>query len=257
MFYPGARESLLSELRQCIPELRQPREVLGAVSPHAGYMYSGRVAGELFARIEVPATVIILAPNHTGLGAGLSLWAEGGWDTPLGRVPVDEELASELLVNVPELEADETAHLSEHSAEVQVPFLQFRNAEVRIVPVVIGLARLSSLSELGKGIATVIKKRRDVLVLASSDMTHREPQQSAQRKDRLAIDRMLALDPEGLYETVTTHNITMCGYAPAVSMLVATKELGAAGAELIDYKTSGDVTGDYISVVGYASLIVF
>lgn len=241
-----------------------PGPAIGLVSPHAGYVYSGRVAGAGYAAVEVPPTAVVLSPSHTGAGAPLALWPEGAWSTPLGEVPVDEELAGALLAAGTDLQADTLAHGREHSLELQLPFLQVRRPDVRIVPICIGTHDIGSLERLGAALAEVASSRgatgageaRDVLIVASSDMTHYEPADQARAKDRLAIERMEALDPEGLFETVTRHRISMCGVAPATAMLFAARRLGASRGELVAYGDSGEVTGDSSEVVGYAAVAV-
>ena len=256
-FYPGSKEQLTAELKTLLGEELEKQKVLGAISPHAGYMYSGRVMGSVFSRIDVPDTVIILSPNHTGFGAPYSVWPEGCWETPLGKTSIDEELASKILNTCNLLEKDKEAHISEHSAEVILPFLQYINPQVKIVVIVIKSKNLDELKTIGKSIGKVLKTTRpSSLVVASSDMTHYESVQSANKKDKSAIAEIMDLDEEGLYKVVQDLNITMCGVYPAISMIVCSKERGAKKAELIRYETSGEVTGDYGHVVGYAGMIV-
>jgi len=256
-FYPAAPEVLKRELERFVKRVEEKLKALGAVVPHAGYMYSGGVAGAVYSKIEIPSTVVILAPNHHGMGAPFALWAEGAWETPLGQSPIDEDFARSLLYNCPLVEADNSAHRLEHSAEVQLPFIQHMNPEVKIVPLVLSSRHLASLQELGRGIAASVKDKEEaLLILASSDMTHYESQKSAQEKDKAAIQQILALDEEGLLKTVEERAISMCGVGPTLAMLTAAKELGANSAELIKYQTSGDVIGDYSQVVGYAGIIV-
>jgi AmmeMemoRadiSam system protein B len=256
-FYPGTGEDLEKAVASYMEEAeRSP--ALGVVSPHAGYMYSGPVAGAVFGRVTVPDLCVILAPNHTGAGAAaFSVWADGRWLMPTGEVPVDEEFAIRLLKSCSAAAADEGAHGREHSAEVQIPFLQAVNPSVRIVPVVISSHNVNALQEFGRCLAEVIKGTSgDVLVVASSDMTHYESQESANAKDRLAIDKVLALDESGLFQVVVENRISMCGVAPTASMLACCKELGASKAKLVKYQTSGDVTGDLLQVVGYAGIVI-
>jgi AmmeMemoRadiSam system protein B len=256
-FYPGNKEELESALKILMEDCPQRQKALGVISPHAGYVYSGRVMGSVFSRIEVPNTVVILAPNHTGLGTPFSVWPEGSWRTPLGDVSIDEELVNEILNRCELLEKDEAAHQNEHSAEVILPFLQYRNPQVKIVVIVVRSGNFENLSAVGKSIGDAIKTTNpDVLVVASSDMTHYETQQSADKKDKSAIAEIVALREEGLYRVVREQDISMCGVSPVISMMVCSKERDAAKAELIKYETSGDTTGDYDSVVGYAGLIV-
>ncbi len=256
-FYPGNKEELESSLNTFMEDCPERRKALGAISPHAGHAYSGRVMGSVFSRIEIPETVIILAPNHTGRGAAFSVWPEASWRTPLGDTSIDEELVNEILNKCGLFEKDKAAHQNEHSAEVILPFLQFSNPRVKIVVIVIRSGNLEDLSTVGKSISDVLKETNPgALVVASSDMTHYESRQSADKKDKSAIAEIVALREEGLYRVVRELDISMCGVSPVISMLVCSKERNAAKAELIKYETSGDTTGDYDNVVGYAGLIV-
>jgi len=254
-FYPAEKTRLLTMLDGFMGAEATIHGAVAAVSPHAGYVYSGAAAGALFAAIDAPATAVIIGPNHRGLGVAYGLFPGGAWRTPLGDATVDEDLAAKIKGKVPFLEEDTASHVHEHSIEVQVPFLQYRNSDVKIVPICIGEHDYARLVQLGRGIAAAVRESgREALVLASSDMTHYESAEEAGRKDRMAIERMLALDEEGLWQTVNRHRISMCGVAPAVAALAAAKDLGAAEAKLVKYMTSGDVTGDTSEVVGYASV---
>ncbi|MFQ5962725.1 MAG: AmmeMemoRadiSam system protein B [Candidatus Scalinduaceae bacterium] len=256
-FYPGSKKDLLGALKTLIDDKIEKQKVLGAISPHAGYMYSGKVMGSVFSRIEIPDTVIILAPNHTGYGSPYSIWPEGCWETPLGETFMDQELITKILNSCELLEKDEEAHIREHSVEVLLPFLQYINPQVKIVVIVIKSSNFDDLKIIGKSIGVILRKiRTDSLVIASSDMTHYESQQSANKKDKSAIAEIIALREEELYNVVQKSNITMCGICPVISMIVCSKERGAKKAELTRYTTSGDITGDYEQVVGYAGMIV-
>ncbi|UCG80909.1 MAG: AmmeMemoRadiSam system protein B [Desulfobacterales bacterium] len=261
MFYPGEKERLKEQLDSFVRPAPEPKKVMAAISPHAGYMYSGGVAGAVFSQISIPDAVVILGPNHRGIGARVALTASGIWDMPLGSVPINEVLAKSILqvsTSVVRIEDDPGAHTMEHSIEVQVPFLQFLRPEVSIVP--IGLSHLTydACQEIGQALVQGIRDYgKEVLLVASTDMTHYESQETAKAKDKLAIDRILDLDPQGLYETVSKHGISMCGVIPTTIVLEACKFLGADRAELVQYATSGDVTGDYSQVVGYAGFIVY
>ena len=251
-FYPASASELKAMIEGLVRE-----EVIGLVSPHAGYIFSGSVAGATISRIKFKDTFIIMGPNHTGSGKPLSIMTEGVWKTPLGEVEIDSELAKQILATSKNLQEDKTAHLYEHSIEVQLPFLQYFKPDFKLVPIVLAYAGGAIYKEIGKEIAKAIKElNKKVVIIASSDMTHYEPQESAQRKDAQAIEAILDLNEDELLERVQELNITMCGYAPAVSLIVAAKELGATGAELVKYQTSGDTTGDYSSVVGYAGIII-
>lgn len=256
-WYPGTKQELTKMLEQFMGEPQDRQAAFGIVSPHAGYMFSGAVAGAVYARVEVTDTVVVLAPNHTGSGAPMALWDSGSWRTPLGEVPIDEDFAAKLLAASEHVQADTNAHANEHSGELQLPFLQLVNPGVKIVPLVLHASHFEPLEELGKNLAELIKAQgKPVLVVASSDMTHYESDVSARQKDNLAIGQMLELDPKGLWQVVRENNISMCGYAPVTTMLVSAKQLGASGGELVKYQTSGDVTGDRSAVVGYAGIMV-
>jgi hypothetical protein len=231
---------------------------LGCVVPHAGYVYSGHVAGAVYARLQMPRRFVMLCPNHTGMGEPLAIVSSGSWLTPLGEAAIDGDLAGQLRREFPALMEDDSAHAREHALEVQIPFLQKLAPEFAFVPIAIGSGRLELLTELGATIARVLRAlpEREVLVIASSDMNHYEDDARTRAKDRMAIDRMLALDPAGLWQTVQREQISMCGYGPAVAMLSAARELGASRAELVKYATSGDISGDRSQVVGYAGIIV-
>lgn len=256
-FYPAEMTELQRQLDGFVDKGYEKVNALGVISPHAGYVFSGGVAGSVFSRINVPGTVVILAPNHTGRGPRYSVWPDGSWRTPLGDTRVDEDLADRLVSGCALLTRDYDAHLQEHSAEVILPFLQHTTPEVRIVVIVVMSSVLDELKELGRCIATAVKGgRADTLVVASSDMTHQESEVSANKKDKAAIDEVVRLDEDGLYERVRGMDISMCGVHPSVSMLVSAKERGATSACLTRYATSGAVTGDYRHVVGYAGVIV-
>lgn len=234
-----------------------PVRALGCIVPHAGYMYSGAVAGAVFTRLELPRRYIILCPRHYPQGAPLAILSEGAWRTPLGNAPLDAPLAASLARACPLLREDEVAHATEHAIEVQLPFLQKLAPEFRFVPIALGTDRFQAFQDLGRAVATVVVGEQEpVLIVASSDMNHYESDAITRQKDARAIERILALDPRGLYDVVRRENISMCGYGPAVTMLVAARQLGAARAELVRYATSAEVSGDYDWVVGYAGILV-
>lgn len=245
------REALASYLRGSAAE----EEATGVVAPHAGYMYSGPVAGAVYLRTRIPDTVVVLCVNHRGLGARAAILGSGHWETPLGLVPIQEDLAEALRKRVDLLEEDPVAHAREHSLEMQVPFLQYRNEGVRMVPICLQRLDYDECATLGEGLAEAIRDfSGPVLLVASTDMTHFESQQEARKKDMLAIERVLEIDPRGLYETVTKYGISMCGFVPTTTVLCACKALGVKKGTLVRYTTSGDVSGDYSSVVGYAGI---
>lgn len=265
-FYPGNAQHLRAEIETFTTaratagheavEAKIP--AVGCVVPHAGYMYSGAVAGAVFRRLELPRRCVILCPNHTGMGEPLAIMSRGAWHTPLGDVPVDTELADSLKAEMPLVSEDPEAHRYEHALEVQLPFLQVLKPGFQFVPVTVGTSNFDVLSALGTAIGNVLSQWSEpALVIASSDMNHYESDSVTRVKDRRAIDQLLALDPRGLYDTVRQGNISMCGYGPATIMLTAARNMGATKAELIRYATSGDVSGDRDMVVGYAGIAVY
>lgn len=255
-FYPGDAAALEREVRGFLESDATPAPAVAVIAPHAGYLYSGAIAGAAYARAVVPRSAIVLCPNHTGMGARRALWPSGSWRLPGGELKVDEALA-ERLREAAGLEPDSLAHLHEHSAEVQLPFLQARNPEVRIVPLCLSSLGLRECVGLGEAIARVIApERREVLLVASTDLSHYLAADEARRLDRLALERVEALDPEGLYETVETNDISMCGYLPTTVVLAAAHVLGARAATLVRYGHSGETSGDLDQVVGYAGMLI-
>jgi len=258
-FYPRDPAELGEEVRgylsQTPPQARL--RALGCMVPHAGYMYSGHVAGAVFARLEIPRFCLVLCPNHTGVGRALAIMSEGEWETPLGKVPIDSAFAAALKQRYPLLQEDSTAHRTEHSAEVELPFLQVCQPQLRFVPITLGTGQFEVIEQLGDAIADVIAAQSSpVLIVASSDMNHYESDAVTRVKDHRAIEPILALDARTLYDVVTGQHISMCGFGPAVAMLTAVRKLGATSAELVKYATSGDISGDLDKVVGYAGIIV-
>jgi len=256
-FYPGSAEGLRRMLESMVDDRAEKVEAFGVISPHAGYIYSGMVAGAVISRVKFTDTFVMLGPNHTGQGKDFSIMTEGPWVTPLGEVNIDTPLAKQILASSSHLKDDREAHQYEHSLEVQVPFLQYFKADVRIVPIILAQARGSVYKKIGKELAASIKEsKRHVVILASSDMTHYERQESARKKDNKAIEAILNLDGDELLRRIADFDISMCGYAPVVALISAAKELGATKAELVKYQTSGDASGDYRSVVGYAGILL-
>ena len=256
-FYPGDAKSLLRDVESYVAVSGEKISALGCVVPHAGYMYSGHVAGAVYARLELPRRYVILCPNHTGAGEPLAIMSAGTWRTPLGEARIDHVLAEELMRGYQWLTEDAAAHRSEHALEVQLPFLQALAPEFSFVPIALGTANYEVLASLGKAIATVLAAQKEkVLIIASSDMNHYEPEAITRVKDGKAIEKLLAMDARGLYEVVVAKDISMCGFGPAVAMLTAAGRLGAKSAELVKYATSGDISGDLSAVVGYAGVIV-
>jgi AmmeMemoRadiSam system protein B len=265
-FYPGRADELLREIREYSSSSHaqgDPSRIaaIGCVAPHAGYVYSGGVAGAVYAHLEIPEHCIILCPNHTGKGVPLAIMAHTIWQTPLGEVEPDAYLAERLMRRFPALQEDSSAHRGEHAIEVQLPFLQVRQPDLKIVPIVVGTSDFDVLRGLGEALADVIsaweeERKGKVLIIASSDMNHYESDAVTRVKDHKAIERMLAMDARGLWEVVLQEDISMCGFGPTTVMLTAAKLLGANSATLVKYATSGDVSGDRESVVGYAGMVI-
>jgi AmmeMemoRadiSam system protein B len=257
-FYPGRSEELLREVRQYTSPAQSARvSAIGCVAPHAGYIYSGHVAGAVYSRLQIPEHCIILCPNHTGKGVPLAIMTATAWQTPLGEVAASAELGTRLLQSFPALQEDSAAHRSEHAIEVQLPFLQAQQKELHIVPIAVGTSDFNVLRGLGEAVADVIgASEQEVLIIASSDMNHYEPDALTRVKDHKAIERVLAMDARGLWEVVMNEDISMCGFGPTIVMLTAAKILGATTATLVRYATSGDISGDRDAVVGYAGITV-
>lgn len=255
-FYPADARALAREIDACTSATGEKRAARACLVPHAGYMYSGHVAGAVYARVEIPTRCILIGPRHFPYGAPMSILTAGSWATPFGEAPIDTLLAAQIARECPLLREDPVAHQTEHCLEVQIPFLQRLAPDFRFVPIVLASDRFGALEELGHGIARVVAAQTEpVLVVISSDLNHYESDELTRIKDRKAIDRLLAIDARGLYETVRNEEISMCGYAAAVTALVALKDLGANDAELVRYATSGDVSGDRDQVVGYGGII--
>lgn len=258
-FYPEEPSRLREMVDSLLSSTNAEKKVSTAAClvPHAGYIYSGQVAGEVYRRIEIPARVILVGPRHFPRGAPLAILSDGAWQTPLGMAPIDHPLAEKIARAFPSLREDAVAHSSEHSLEVQIPFLQRRLPSFAFVPIVIGPATWEQLDALGHALARVISAERDpVLLVASSDMNHYESDSVTRVKDHKAIGQILALEPRRLFDTVRNEKISMCGVAAAVSVLTAALELGATRADLVRYATSGEVNGDMREVVGYAGIVI-
>ena len=253
-FYPSSPERLKLELENCFEglKIKEDKSVVGAVCPHAGYVYSGRTAAHSYAVIPHVETYVILCPNHTGYGSAVSLSTDT-WLTPLGRLEVDMEFVDALPKHI--IDLDEVAHLHEHSLEVQLPFLQYRfGGSFKIVPICLGLQDQETASEVGMEIREAIETTgRRVVVIASSDFTHYMPHEVAKKNDLYVIEAILNLDPDEFYRRLGEIGASVCGYGAIASMIYA---VGDGRAELLDYSTSGEITGDYRSVVGYASIVV-
>ena len=265
-FYPGNAQRLRAEIEtfttarasasQDAAEIKI--KAVGCVVPHAGYVYSGAVAGALYGRLQLPRRHVILCPNHTGQGDPLAIMSRGAWHTPLGDAAIDGDIADALKAATSLLTEDPEAHRYEHALEVQLPFLQVLQPAFRFVPITVGTSDFDSLVELGRALGGVLSSLGEpALVVASSDMNHYESDSVTRVKDQRAIAQVLALDPRGLYDAVRQYQISMCGYGPATVMLTAALMLGAAKAELVRYATSGEVSGDRDMVVGYAGIAVY
>jgi AmmeMemoRadiSam system protein B len=259
-FYEGTAEGLRRQVSACIagnPAPAARERFIGAVVPHAGLMYSGHVAAAFYAAAALPKRFIILCPNHTGFGHFAAINGEGAWRTPLGDAPIDAPLALALMQRTKLLSEDGRAHAREHSLEVQLPFLQQLAGDFTFVPICLGAHRYDYCQEIGEAIAEVVRAESEpVGILASSDLNHYEDQQSTLRKDQLAIDQVLALDPQELWRVVDEFDVSMCGFIPTTAMLIAAKHLGASSARLLKHATSGDINGDYSHVVGYAAVTI-
>lgn len=256
-FYPLDPEKLKQQIASFVKPITKKIKVKGIVVPHAGYIYSGGVAGKVYSQIEIPDRLIILSPNHTGLGVPFSINTQGVWETPLGEARIDKELAGQLMEMFSLLEEDHRAHAREHSLEVQLPFIQYLKKDFTFVPITLSHVSLEHCLKLGEAIAQVVtSQKNEVLLVASSDMNHYEEHEYTLRVDQLAIDKILRRDPAGLYHTVHEKNISMCGIIPTTVMLAAVNEWGTQKATLVDHQTSGPTSGDYNRVVGYAGIVI-
>jgi hypothetical protein len=258
-FYPADPRELrhqLDELTAGPAPAAEPRAI-AVVVPHAGYIYSGRIAARTYASVRLPGRAVVLGPNHTGEGEAIAVMTEGSWETPLGDAPIDAPLARALLAACGAVREDDRAHRREHSLEVQIPFLQHLAEAARFVPVCVGTLHLPTLLDLGRAVAETVRGAGgDVLLVISSDMSHYVPAEEAEARDRMAIACMERVDPESLHRVVVAESISMCGVAPAVAGLEAARHLGARRGRLVVYGHSGERTGDHRSVVGYAGLVV-
>ena len=256
-FYPVQKDLLRNEVEKCLGQPQADISACGIIVPHAGYVYSGRVAGAVYSRIKIPSRAIVLCPNHTGFGSSLAIMSEGTWEIPSGKLQIDSALASKLIHQCHLLTDDFEAHRFEHALEVQLPFLHRLRQDIQFVPIVIGTSGYVVLEHLGKAIDTIRRQfSENILVIASSDMNHYESDTTTRAKDKRAIEKILALDPRGLYDVVRTESISMCGYGPAVAMMHGIQPLAARKAEMISYATSGEVNGNFQEVVGYAGIAI-
>ncbi len=267
-WYAGTAVGLRAQIEKCfthklgpgeLPKVVKegPRDFVGLVCPHAGYMYSGPVAAHAYyelAKDGKPETIVIFSPNHTGRGSALSLMNEGVWRTPMGDVEIDSKTADHILSESRIIDVDERAHAYEHSIELQLPFLQYLyGSDFKFVPICFLMQDLESSRDVGQAAAKALSGK-NALVIASTDMTHYEPQKMAEKKDKMAIDAAIKMDENQYYSAVESYGISACGYGPTIAAITAAKALGAKKAQLLCYKTSGDITGDFSAVVGYASI---
>lgn len=258
-WYPGDPAELRAFVERVTPRGARPAPAIAVMAPHAGVVYSGAIAAETYARVVVPATAVVICPNHRVPPPVLAVWARGEWRTPLGAIPVDEALAARILAESHGLaRADTFPHEREHAVELQLPFLQaFGPRDLAIVPIVLGLDRQDEIPAFGAALARAVRAHdRAVLLVASSDMNHFESAEVAGEKDALALEPVLALDPARLLEVVDEHEISMCGARPMAAVLHAAKALGAREARLVRHGHSGETSGDEDSVVGYAGVVV-
>ena len=256
-FYPANPEELTALVRECAkprPDTK-PQLVKACLVPHAGYVFSGHVAGAVFSRIALPQRIVILGVRHFPRGESLAILASGAWRTPLGDAPIDEALAAALKKDCPLLREDHVAHGTEHSLEVQLPFLQVLSPGFSFAPIALGTVRFEDLIAVGEALGRVLAANPEALLLTTSDLNHYEDDATTRLKDRKAIDQILALNPRGLYDVCRNEDISMCGLGPAVAMLTALRALAATQAELVRYATSADISGDTSRVVGYAGFI--
>ncbi len=257
-FYEAKPSSLRKQVEGYINRDMPKKESIAIVAPHAGFIYSGAVAGSVYSSVVIPERLILLGPNHTGLGASVSVYAEGLWETPIHNFKVDAKLAKEIIAGCLYCKADSIAHNFEHSLEVHLPFIACLKEDVRIVPIAVMRATLEECASIGHTIAEVIKSSdTKTMIIASSDMSHYVSEEVARSLDALAIEKILAMDPKGLYEIVFHNRISMCGVLPVTIMLFAANALGAKGASLVRYSTSAEISGDFKHVVGYAGIVVF
>lgn len=255
-FYPAGADALRRTVSELLGPVVDARPALALVGPHAGYVYSGAIAGRTWARVAVPERVILMCPNHTGRGVARSLWPGGSWRLPTGVVPVDAALVEAIRTRCG-ARLDRAAHQHEHALEVHLPFALARQPALRIAALCLAGLSLAECREVGEGLAAIVRGSAEpVLLVASTDMSHYIAADEAAALDGMALARISALDPEGLYHTVRSHQISMCGVLPTTAALFAARALGAREAELVRYGNSGEQSGDHERVVGYAGVLV-
>ncbi len=257
-FYPSNQKELLRELEEYMPS-KGNLNVIGAICPHAGYIYSGSVAGLVYSKIKPKNIYVLLGPNHTGYGPSISIMNEGQWELPIGKLEIHKELANSIISNFSKAEEDFQAHLYEHSLEVQLPFIYKLNKEAKIVPIILKMIDFKDALQLATALASSLKELQiadDTIIIASTDMSHYLPDRLARKVDSSVIEKIKNFDPEGLYNIVLSNQISMCGFIPTVTMLLASKMLGAKEVQIIKYATSAEVSRDYERVVGYLGAVV-
>jgi len=258
-FYPGDKTKLIEEIKKYVPLETEKIATIGAICPHAGYMYSGKTAGLVYSKIVPPDTAIIIGPNHHGYGEPYAIDSCDVWQTPIGNVEIDREIRDGLIEKSRYLQIDSIAHRAEHSIEVQVPFLQFINPEIKIVPIVLSSYHdANPWYEIGYTIGLVVQEyKKRIVIIASSDFTHYEEAKQAEKKDKLAIDAICKLDADTFLDNVSEYDMSICGFAPIVSVITASRVLGAKKGNLVQYTNSGEVSGDFEQVVGYAGILIY
>lgn len=256
-FYPDGKEVLEKFIKEITPKEASRISAKAIILPHAGYIYSGRVAAATISKVLAKKRIIILGNNHAGLGAEFGLWKKGSWMTPLGPIDIDEALAESILSKGKRIVADTDSHISEHSIEVQLPILKYFFGDFKFVPIACSMTKLEWYRQAAGQICSAIKAaKNDILFVATTDLTHYEPDQTARAKDRTAIEAMINLDEQDLIKKVSSKNITMCGLAPVVTLILCMKQLGARKSQVSLYQTSADQSGDFSSVVGYVGMII-
>ena len=256
-FYPGSPQKLSELIAQYThPDAAHPPSPFRAcLVPHAGYVYSGGVAGAVFARIAFPKRIIVLGVRHFPYGEEAAILSGGAWRTPLGDAPIDAALATQIVQSCPELREDSVAHENEHSVEVQIPFLQQLDPGFAFVPIALGTLDVNILASVGQSLAKVLSAHQDVFLLTTTDLNHYEDETTTRRKDTLAIEKISALDPAGLFEVCRRNKISMCGLGPTIALLTMLNQIGATSVELVQHTTSADYSGDTQRVVGYAGFL--
>jgi AmmeMemoRadiSam system protein B len=256
-FYPADPRELLSHVRQFTKQdsKQDKKKVKACLVPHAGYVYSGQVAGAVLGQIEIPQSILILGVRHFPRGESAAILSDGAWRTPFGDAPIDSQLANALKSKCALLKEDAVAHAQEHSLEVQLPFLQVLRPDFHFVPIALGTIRFEDLQVIGEAIGELLSDRKEeILLLTTSDLNHYEDETTTRKKDEKAIAKLEAMDPRGLYDTCRTESISMCGLGPAVAMLFALKKLRATLVETVMHTTSAATSGDYRRVVGYVGM---